>query len=182
MPTKKDKKGERPAGKPGLSPKGEKRHRKSKKLADNSNKASSKSTVIIVNEKPKRKRRSTNKKTTSNQETRILQPIHIYQPYTFNPYEFQHQAPHKVMEVNRQAALDIFDQNRSEEAKSALASLGISPPGVPPLEPRSLEPLEPRSLEPLQPRSFEPQSHEPRPTVTEHPGSVKKLRLTLRGD
>jgi hypothetical protein len=65
------------------------------------------------------------------------------------------------MEVNRQAALDIFDQNRSEEAKSALASLGISPPGVPPLEPRSLEPLEPRS--------FEPQSHEPRPTVTEHP-------------
>jgi hypothetical protein len=43
------------------------------------------------------------------------------------------------MEVNRQAALDTFDQNRSEEAKSALASLGISPPGVTPREPRSWE-------------------------------------------
>jgi hypothetical protein len=138
MPAKRDKGSKTPLNPPkGETPKGEKRHRKSKKLADNSNKATSKSTVIIINEKPKRKRRNTKRKTET---TQILQPIHVHQPYYFNPYEFHYsQNPQKVIEVNRQAALDTFDQNRSEEAKSALASLGISPPGVPPLEPRSWE-------------------------------------------
>jgi hypothetical protein len=157
MPAKRDKGSKTPLNPPkGETPKGEKRHRKSKKLADNSNKATSKSTVIIINEKPKRKRRNTKRKTET---TQILQPIHVHQPYYFNPYEFHYsQNPQKVIEVNRQAALDTFDQNRSEEAKSALASLGISPPGVTPREPLSWEaralaqapeisPLEPRNLE-----------------------------------
>jgi hypothetical protein len=40
------------------------------------------------------------------------------------------------MEVNRQAALDTLDQNKSEEVKANLVSLGLIPPGAPPLEPR----------------------------------------------
>jgi hypothetical protein len=102
--------------------------KKTRKVSDSSNKATSKSTVIIINEKPKRRRRNTKRKTET---TQILQPIHVHQPYYFNPYEFHYpQAPQKVMEVNRQAVIDTLDQNISEEVKANLVSLGVSPPGV----------------------------------------------------
>ncbi len=62
-------------------------------------------------------------------ETRILQPLYVHQPYYFNPYEFHYpQAPQKVIEVNRQAAIDTLDQNKSEEVKADLVSLGFIPP------------------------------------------------------
>jgi hypothetical protein len=100
--------------------------KKTKKVADSSTKTTSKSTVIIINEKPKRRRRNTKRKTET---TQILQPVHVHQPYYFNPYEFHYpQAPQKVMEVNRQAAIDTLDQNKSEEVKATLASLGFIPP------------------------------------------------------
>jgi hypothetical protein len=100
--------------------------KKTRKVTDSSNKATSKSTVIIINEKPKRKRRNTKRKTET---TQILQPIHVHQPYYFNPYEFHYpQTPQKVMEVNRQTAIDTLDQNKSEEVKATLVSLGLIPP------------------------------------------------------
>jgi len=113
----------------------EDKKKKTRKVTDSSNKATSKSTVIIINEKPKRKRRNTKKKTET---TQILQSIHVHQPYYFNPYEFHYpQAPQKVMEVNRQAALDTLDQNKSEEVKANLVSLGLIPPeGTPPFQQR----------------------------------------------
>jgi hypothetical protein len=41
------------------------------------------------------------------------------------------------MEVNRQAALDTLDQNKSEEVKANLVSLGLIPPeGTPPFQQR----------------------------------------------